>query len=71
MKEYLVAITHEDMRRHTDQGYALLGAITNEKGFDPVAVVMLSTLIFNTHTWIFHAFVLKNGTVHGIELRDE
>jgi len=71
MKKKMIEITPESMRRHTEQGYALLDCLINERGFDPVSVVILSTLIFNTHTWLLHQHVLKTGKLQGIELRDE
>ena len=46
MKKHEFKITPEDMRRHTEQGYALLGALTKDNGFDPVSIVIFSTLIF-------------------------
>ena len=70
-KEHPFSITPDDMRRHTEHGYALLDAVTRERGFDPVAVIILSTLIFNTHTWLLHKYVLKNKNLTGVELRDE
>ena len=70
-KKHFIEITPEKMREHTEQGYAVLGAITDRRGFDPVAVVILSTLIFNTHTWLLHEYVYKTNKFQAIELRDE
>jgi len=71
MKKHEFKITPEDMRRHTEQGYALLGALTKDNGFDPVSIVIFSTLIFNTHTWLMYKYVLKGKDLIGVELRDE
>jgi len=71
MKKYEFKITPEDMRRHTEQGYALLGALTKDNGFDPVSIVIFSTLIFNTHTWLMYQYVLKGKDLIGVELRDD
>ena len=70
-KKHFIEITPERMREHTAQGYAVLGAITDRRGFDHVAVVILSTLIFNTHTWLLHEYVYKTNKFQAIELRDE
>ena len=70
-KKHFIEITPERMREHTAQGYAVLGAITDRRVFDPVAVVILSTLIFNTHTWLLHEYVYKTNKFQAIELRDE
>ncbi len=45
--------------------------IPDKRGFDPVGVVILSTLIFNTHTWLLHEYVYKTNKFQAIELRDE
>ncbi len=71
MKKHEFKITPEDMRRHTEQGYALLGALTKDNGFDPVSIVIFSTLIFNTHTGLMYQYVLKGKDLIGVELRDE